>query len=342
MKGTHEAVEVSAPDLAKFASEAHGGLERWNGFTTLSAHLIQGSVLWASEGKAGVLADGRLGAPNPRTQSDFRQPVSLKCYYQISLANEESNSQSRVVWPRGFAYNRDERYRGKLAESGSPRLSSLRKGLSMAPRFAVLLALGALVTTSMVAADNRPDPGADVAVSSPPPPEFAPMTRSERLSNYLVGIADGESFIRAAASAGIAQAKGTPKEWGGGAEGFGERMGNAYAQHVIHRTLLYGISAALHEDNRYFVSGQAGFFRRTKYAVKSTLLARHDNGSQSFSFSRIGSAAGTAFISRAWQPRSTTSAGDGAASFGINLGSDIGFNLFREFWPDLKRHFRKE
>jgi hypothetical protein len=153
---------------------------------------------------------------------------------------------------------------------------------------------------------------------------------------------DGESLLRSAASAGIRQASGTPKEWGGGAEAYGERVGNAFAQHVIHRTLQYGISSALHEDNRYFVSGQTGFFRRTKYAVKSTLLARHDNGNQYFSFSRVGGAAGAAFISRAWQPRSTTSAGDGAVSFGITMGSDIGFNVFREFWPDMKRHLHKE
>src|SRR5713226_2491418 len=44
-------------DLAKFAIEAHGGLERWKKFTTLSAHLIQGGVLWAVKGKAGVLDD---------------------------------------------------------------------------------------------------------------------------------------------------------------------------------------------------------------------------------------------------------------------------------------------
>ncbi len=109
---------------------------------------------------------------------------------------------------------------------------------------------------------------------------------------------------------------------------------------AVRGTLEYGVSAALHEDNRYFVSGQTGFFRRTKYAVVSTLLARHDGGNQSFSFSRIGSAAGAAFISRAWQPRSITSAGDGTVSFGISMGSDIGFNVVREFWPSLRRHFR--
>ena len=43
--------------LAKQAIDAHGGLERWNRFSTLSAHLIDGGVLWAAKGKAGVLAD---------------------------------------------------------------------------------------------------------------------------------------------------------------------------------------------------------------------------------------------------------------------------------------------
>ncbi len=43
--------------LAKQAIDAHGGLECWNRFTTLSSHLILGGDLWAAKGKAGVLAD---------------------------------------------------------------------------------------------------------------------------------------------------------------------------------------------------------------------------------------------------------------------------------------------
>jgi len=167
------------------------------------------------------------------------------------------------------------------------------------------------------------------------------MTSHERLGNYVTGLASPAAFLRSAASAGMAQASGTPKEWAGGAEGYGYRIGNAFAQHVIRDTLSYGVSATLHEDNRYFASKETGLFRRTKYAVKSTLLARHDNGSQSISFSRIGSAAGSAFISRAWQPYSKTTAGDGAVSFGFSMISDIGINVFREFWPDMKRRIHK-
>src|SRR5260370_37616595 len=57
IKSTYKAGDVALPELAKLAIEARGGLERWNRFKTLSAHLIQGGVFWAVKGKAGVLDD---------------------------------------------------------------------------------------------------------------------------------------------------------------------------------------------------------------------------------------------------------------------------------------------
>ena len=168
------------------------------------------------------------------------------------------------------------------------------------------------------------------------------MTRYERLENYASRLVGPEYVLTSAAAAGNFADTNSPKEWGGGAEAYGWRVGNSFAQHVIRETLQYGISATLHEDNRYFASGRSGFIARTKYAVMSTLLARHDNGSRSFSFSRIGGTAGAAFISREWQPRSTNSAGDGAGSFGISMGSQMGFNVVREFLPDLKRRLHRK
>ena len=202
--------------------------------------------------------------------------------------------------------------------------------------------VGAAISAASVYATDLPGSDSVPVSSSPPPRGFTPMTRYERLGNYVSGIASYEAVVTAAAGAGLAQATNTPKEWGGGAEAFGDRVGNVFAQHVIRETLEYGISAALHEDNRYFASRETGFLRRTKYAVMSTFLARRDDGSRTFSFSRIGGAAGAGFISREWQPPSTTSAGDGATAFGFNMASQVGFNVFREFWPDMKRRFHKE
>jgi hypothetical protein len=43
--------------LAKLATDACGGLKRWKQFETVSAQLVQGSVLWPVKGQAGFLDD---------------------------------------------------------------------------------------------------------------------------------------------------------------------------------------------------------------------------------------------------------------------------------------------
>ncbi|KLI07954.1 hypothetical protein ACT17_02320 [Mycolicibacterium conceptionense] len=42
-------------DLTEFAMDAHGGLDRFNKFTYLTARLVQGGVLWGLKGKPTVL-----------------------------------------------------------------------------------------------------------------------------------------------------------------------------------------------------------------------------------------------------------------------------------------------
>ena len=44
-------------DLLDKVVEAYGGLTRWNELETVSAHLIQGGVLWSVKGQEGVLDD---------------------------------------------------------------------------------------------------------------------------------------------------------------------------------------------------------------------------------------------------------------------------------------------
>jgi hypothetical protein len=47
-------------DLARLAMDAHGGLDRWRRFKTVSARLLQGGALWQLKGQAGVLDDVHL------------------------------------------------------------------------------------------------------------------------------------------------------------------------------------------------------------------------------------------------------------------------------------------
>jgi len=101
--------------------------------------------------------------------------------------------------------------------------------------------------------------------------------------------------------------------------------------------VTFGLSSALHEDNRYFNSGKTGFWPRARYAVASEVLARHDDESRHISISQLGGVAAGAFLSRTWQPPSEHSAGDGAVSFGITMTANMGFGIVKEFLPDLGR-----
>lgn len=212
----------------------------------------------------------------------------------------------------------------------------------MKNRLMLMIALGsaAVARAAVGSADADIDTAIPGAISTNIPEDFAPLTRSERLRLYMTGTFGPKSVAESAAGAAINTLRDAPHQWGQSAGGYGTRLGSGMAQHAIRGTLQFGLSSALHEDNRYFRSHGTGFWQRTKYAMASSFLARKDNGNRRFSYSRVGSAAGSSFISRAWMP--TTVAGSGAATLGVTIGIDVGTNMLREFWPDIKSHlFRR-
>jgi hypothetical protein len=167
--------------------------------------------------------------------------------------------------------------------------------------------------------------------------EFRPLTQKQRAQIYAETMVNPFGFIKAGLSAGIDQWNDKPFEWEQGASGYGKRLANLLGQYSIQRTVTFGLGSALHEDNRYFNSGRTGFWPRARYAVASGILARHDDGSRHISISQLGGVAAGAFLSRTWQPPSEHSAGAGAVSFGITMGSNMGFGVVKEFLPDIER-----
>jgi len=164
---------------------------------------------------------------------------------------------------------------------------------------------------------------------------YVPMTQKDRLREYFRHMFNPEAVLRSAAGSGINQALNTPSEWHQGAEGYGRRFASSYGEHLISSTVMYGTSAMLHEDNRYFRSGRTGFGPRLKYAIASSFLARHDDGSRHFSISRFSSYAAAAVISRSWQPPSTNGPVNATDAFVIAVGVETGFNVAREFLPGI-------
>jgi hypothetical protein len=174
------------------------------------------------------------------------------------------------------------------------------------------------------------------AVPANPPP-FVPITQAERTREYLKSLVSPVDVVSAAAGAGLSQWRDSPREWKQGGAGYGRRFANDYAGHLARATMMFGASSLLHEDNRYFTSGRRGAGARLKYALESTFLARRNDGSRRFSYSRIGAGLGTAILSRTWVPPSWDHPRNVAINFGITLAVEAGFNVGREFLPFLRR-----
>lgn len=169
------------------------------------------------------------------------------------------------------------------------------------------------------------------------PVEYRPITQKERNHHYLDSMINPVWFAKAAASAGFNQWFDTPEEWEQGASGYGKRYADILGQYAIRQTAMFGFESLLHEDNRYFASGKKGFGPRVGYALSSGILARHPNGKRYPSVSLLMGFASGAYLSRSWQPPSTSSFGDAASSFGISVGCNIGFGVLKEFLPDILR-----
>jgi hypothetical protein len=172
--------------------------------------------------------------------------------------------------------------------------------------------------------------------------EFQPLTQRERSHLYLQSMVNPIGFLKVGFSAGIDQWNDKPKEWEQWGSGYGKRFANILGQYSIQRTVTFGLSSALHEDNRYFNSGKTGFWSRTGYAIQSGLLARDDDGKRHVSYSQLGGVAAGAFLSRPWLPPSQHSAGDAAISFGVTMAVNIGSGVLKEFLPDVARKITKK
>ena len=167
------------------------------------------------------------------------------------------------------------------------------------------------------------------------PAEPSRLTEKKRFQLYVVSTAGPVPLLGEAAGAGIGQWENSPKEWGQGGGAYEERFESNLAYNGVRQTITYGTSIVFHEDNRYFASRKHGFWARTGYAILSTVTARHPDGRQTFSVSSVTGVVGASAISSIWGPPSWKGIENISHNASISFAATAGFNIVREFLPDL-------
>ena len=169
-----------------------------------------------------------------------------------------------------------------------------------------------------------------------------PLTFSQKAALYSDRTFSIRSILGASYAAGLAQWRGTPKEWGAGMRGYARRDAAAYGGGIIRHTVEFGVGALLHEDPRFERSRRIGFIARTEDVLRHTALVRTDDGGHQIAWSRAAAAIATGFAVNSWEPRRMHSTHHALM---LSLAGILAYGtstFTREFTPDVTRYVQRE
>jgi hypothetical protein len=133
---------------------------------------------------------------------------------------------------------------------------------------------------------------------------------------------------------------GNPTEWRQGFPGYGRRLLSGYSRQVIANTVALGVTLADGEDPRHYPTGRHGIWRRGLYAARETFASRKTSGGEMPDYSRIIGAYSAAFVANAWYPARESNTKEALYRGSTALASNMVWQLFKEFWPDVRRKLR--
>lgn len=167
--------------------------------------------------------------------------------------------------------------------------------------------------------------------------QFKPLTPREKFKLALDDSFDPTAFLVAGVFAGTAMVQHQYPSFGQGAAGFGKYYGGAFADQAIGNMMTEALlPIALHQDPRYFTKGTGEFLKRTGYAISREVITRNDDGRNHFNTSELLGNAIAAGISNAYYPAADRSFANTFNKWGQQIGLDTGFNIMKEFWPDIR------
>jgi hypothetical protein len=184
--------------------------------------------------------------------------------------------------------------------------------------------------------------------------QLPPMSTKDKFKVVALGTFDYVEYPWWGVLAAIAQAQNSEPAFGQGWGAYARRYGATAGDSMVENFMVGAVfPSALHQDPRYYQSGQGGFLRRTGYSVSRIFVTRSDSGHKQFNYSEIfGGATAAAISTYSYHPSSTYVstptnphlfvASDKTLSntidtWGTQLTLDTITLVVKEFWPDIHR-----
>jgi len=152
---------------------------------------------------------------------------------------------------------------------------------------------------------------------------------------------DPFSLVSPAVSAGMDQSANRDPSYGEGASGYARRFGASLASQTSARFFGGFVYPTLFsEDPRYYPLIHGSGRHRFLHAVQHTFVARHESGKGMFNASKWLGTATSVSLGEVLHPGTERGLTPALKAGGYSLAVDMGFDVLREFWPDIARKFR--
>ena len=164
----------------------------------------------------------------------------------------------------------------------------------------------------------------------------------DKLTLFFQDSVDPVTILSAAYDAGVSQAHNYDPSFGRGALGYGHRFGADMADKASSAFFKdFAYPTIFSEDPRYYRLARGGFSTRLLYAMTHVLVAhRETDGGRMFNFSEWLGGASAVALSNVYHPDHQRGFEPAARRVGFGVTSDAGFDVLREFWPEIARKFK--
>jgi hypothetical protein len=174
--------------------------------------------------------------------------------------------------------------------------------------------------------------------------QASPLSVREKFKVVTQSSFDYVEYPWYALLAGISQAENSEPGYGQGSAGYAKRYGAAFADGTIESFMTGAIlPSLLRQDPRYFELGHGSLLHRAGYSMSRIFVTRTDSGRAQFNFSEtLGSALAAGISTYGYHPTADRNLANAASVWVTQVGYDSLTIVAKEFWPDIRRKFRKK
>lgn len=167
------------------------------------------------------------------------------------------------------------------------------------------------------------------------------LSLKDKFILFVQDSTDPVTFLGAGFWAGMDQASDQDPTFGQGAAGYGKRYAANYADAASSGFFKdFAYPAIFSEDPRYYRLGHGRVRQRLFHAATHVFVAYRVDGAHMPNYSEWLGTVSSVTLSNTYHPGNERGVGPAATRVGSSVAQDIGFDVLREFWPEISRSLK--